>query len=121
MISRLAAFCAVVLAAATAFASAAAADGVRIDVLSATPRPPQAGKPFELVARVEFTPAPGSLHSTVFIGGKRFRNMRLTWSNSVARCTFVVPPGARGKHLVVGLAATLGGSRTRTAFAFTVS
>jgi hypothetical protein len=121
MVSRFAACCAVVLAAATTFASAASGDGVRMDVLSATPRPPQAGKPFELVARVEFAPAPGSLRSTVFIGGKRFRNMRLTWSDSIARCTFVVPSSAHGKRLIVGLSALLGGSHSRTTLAFTVS
>ena len=121
MVSRLAACCAVLLAAAITFASAASGDGVRMDVISATPRPPQAGKPFELVARVEFAPAPGSLHSTVFIGGQRYRKMHLTWSNSIARCTFVVPPGAQGKRLIVGLSAILGGSHTRTTLAFTVS
>jgi len=121
MVSRFAAVCAVVLAAATAFASAASGDGVRMDVLSVTPRPPQAGKPFDLVARVEFAPAPGSLHSTVFIGGKRFRNMRLTWNDSIAHCTFVVPASAHGKRLIVGLSAIVGGTRTRTTLGFVVS
>jgi hypothetical protein len=123
MISRLAAFGAVILAAAATLVSSApgASGDVRIDVLSVTPRPPQAARPFELVARVEFAPAPGSIHSDVWIGGKRFRNMRLVWQDSIARCSFVVPAGARGKRLTIGLSATLGGSRTRTSLTFKVS
>jgi hypothetical protein len=123
MTSRLAAFGAVVLAAATTLASNASGAGadVRINVISVTPQPPQAARPFELVARVEFAPAPGSIHTRVWIGGKRFRNMRLVWKSPVARCSFVVPAGARGKRLTVELAAALGGSRTRTVLSFPVS
>ncbi len=123
MISWLAALIAVVLAAATTLASSAqgASGDVRIDVLSVTPRPPQAAQPFELVARVEFAPAPGSIHCSVWTGGKRFRNIRLTWKNSIARCFFRVPADARGKRLTIGLAATLGGSITRTTLTFRVS
>ena len=81
MISWLAALAAVALAAATTLASTAqgAHGDVRIDVLSVTPRPPQAAQPFELVARVEFAPAPGSIRCSVWTGGQRFRNIRLTW------------------------------------------
>lgn len=123
MISRLAAFGAVALAAATILAPVApgAGAGVRMDVISATPRPPQAARPFALVVRVEFVPAPGSLHASVWIGGKRFRKIRLSWENSIARCSFVVPAEARGKRLTVALTATLGGSSTRTTLGFTVS
>jgi hypothetical protein len=123
MIGRLAAFGAVVLAAATTLAPGApgASEDVRMDVISATPRPPQAARPFELVARVEFVPAPGSLHARVWIGGKRYRKIRLSWQDSIARCTFVVPASARGKRLTVALTATLGGSRTRTTLGFRVS
>jgi hypothetical protein len=123
MISRLAAFGAVVLAAATTLASSApgAASDVRIKLISVTPRPPQAAKSFELVARVDFAPAPGSIHSSVWVGGKRFRNIRLRWESPIARCTFVVPAGARGKSLTVGLEAALGGSRSWTALTFRVS
>jgi hypothetical protein len=123
MISWLAALAAVVLAAATTLASSAqgASSDVRIDVLSVTPRPPRAAQPFELVARVEFTPAPGSIRCSVWTGGTRFRNIRLVWENSIARCFFRVPAGARGKRLTIGLTATLGGSRTRTTLAFQVS
>lgn len=123
MISRLAAFGAVVLAAATTLASSAPGAGadVRLDVISATPRPPQAARPFELVARVEFVPAPGSIRCSVRIGGVRYRNIRLVWENSIARCSFRVPAGARGKRLVIGLAATLSGSRVRTTMTFRVS
>jgi hypothetical protein len=122
MISRLAALCAVVLAAATTLASSApgARTDVRIDVISVTPRPPQAAKSFELVARVDFAPAPGSIHSSVWVGGTRFRNIRLRWESPIARCTFVVPAGARGKRLTVALDAVLGGSHSRTAMTFTV-
>lgn len=123
MISRLAAFGAVVLAAAATLASTAPGAGrdVRIEVISVSPQPPRAARPFELVARVEFVPAPGSLRSVVWIGERRFRNMRLVWKDSIARCSFVVPRGARGKRLTIGLTATLGGSRTRTSFTFRVS
>ena len=123
MISWLAALAAVALAAATTLASSAqgAPGDVRIDVLSVTPRPPQAAQPFELVARVEFAPAPGSIRCSVWTGGQRFRNIRLTWENSIARCFFRVPAGARGKRLTIGLAATLGGSLTRTTLTFRVS
>jgi hypothetical protein len=121
MISRLAAFGAVVLAAATTLASAAPGSNVRIDVISATPRPPQAARPFELVARVEFVPVPGSLRASVWIGGKRYRKIRLSWQDSIARCSFVVPAEAHGERLTVALTATLGGSRTRTTLGFRIS
>jgi hypothetical protein len=123
MISWLAALTAVALAAATTLASSAqgAPGDVRVDVLSVTPRPPQAAKPFELVARVEFAPAPGSIRCSVWIGGQRFRNIRLVWENSIARCFFRVPAAARGKRLTIGLVATLGGSLTRTTLTFRVT
>jgi predicted small secreted protein len=123
MISRLAALGAVVLAAATTLASTAqgAGEDVRMDVISVTPRPPQAAQVFELVARVEFAPAPGSIHCAVWAGGKRYRNIRLTWGSSIARCFFRVPADARGKRLTVGLIAAQGGSRARTSLTFIVS
>lgn len=123
MISWLAALAAVALAAATVLASSAQGvpGDVRIEVLSVTPRSPQAGQPFELVARVEFAPAPGSIHCSVWTGGKRLRNIRLVWGSPVARCFFRVPAGARGKRLTITLAATLGGSLTRTTLAFRVA
>jgi hypothetical protein len=123
MVCRLAAFGAVALAAAATLASTAPGAGgdVRVDVISVNPRPPKAGRPFELVARVEFAPTPGSLRSVVWIGARRFRNMRLVWKDSIARCSFVVPDGARGKRLLIGLTAMQGDSRTRTSFTFTVA
>jgi hypothetical protein len=123
MIGRLAALCAAILAAAATLAATAPGGSatVRMEVLSVTPRPPQSGRPFELVARVEFDPAPGSLRSVVRIGGQRFRKMKLTWRSSIARCTFVVPSAASGKPLTIGLIATQGGSRTRTSLTFRVS
>jgi hypothetical protein len=123
MTSWLAALAAVALAAATMLASAAqgAPGDVRIDVLSVTPSPPRAAQPFALVARVEFAPAPGSVRCSVWVGGTRFRKIRLVWENSVARCSFRVPAGARGKRLTIGLAATLGGSLTRTTLTLRVS
>ena len=123
MISWLAVLATVVLAAATTLASSAhgAAEDVRIEVLSVTPSPPRAAQPFELVARVEFAPAPGSIRCNVWIGGKRFRNIRLVWESPTARCHFRLPASARGKRLTIGLAATLGGSSSRTALGFRVS
>ena len=123
MISWLAALAAVVLAAATTLTSSAQGvpGAVRIEVLSVKPTPPRAGAPFELVARVEFAPAPGSIHCSVWAGGHRYRDIRLVWENSIARCFFRVPAGARGKRLTVGLTASLGNSTTRTTLAFRVS
>jgi hypothetical protein len=123
MMSWLVAFTAVLLAAASTLASSAqgAPRDIRIDMISVTPRPPQTAKPFELVARVQFAPAPGSIHCSVWTGGKRFRNIRLVWKNSIARCFFRVPAGTRGKRLTIVLAATLGGSLTRTTLTFRVS
>jgi len=123
MISWLAALAAVALAAATVIASSAqgAPADVRVEVLSVTPRPPQAGQPFELVSRVEFAPAPGSIRCSVWIGGKRFRNIRLVWGSPVARCFFRVPAGAGGKRLTITLSAALGGSLTRTTLGFRVA
>lgn len=123
MIGRLAALGAALLAAATVLAlpGRSAPRDVRIEVISVSPRPPQAAEPFELVARVDFTPAPGSIHCSVWTGGKRYRNIRLVWANSIARCFFRVPADARGKRLTIGLVAALGHSRTRTTLAFRVS
>jgi hypothetical protein len=123
MIGRLAALAAVVFAAAATLPSSApgASNDIRMDVISVTPDPPQAARPFELVARVEFAPAPGSLHCRVWAAGKRFRDIRLVWENSIARCFFRVPAVARGKRLTVGLVAALGGSRSRTMLTFRVS
>ena len=123
MISWLAALAAVALAAATVCASSAlgAPRDVRIEVLSVTPSPPQAAQRFELVARVEFAPAPGSIRCSVWTGDKRLRNIRLVWRSPVARCFFRVPASAHGKRLTITLAATLGGSLTRTTLAFRVA
>ncbi len=66
-------------------------------------------------------PAPGSIRCNVWIGGKRFRNIRLVWDDPTARCYFRLPASARGKRLTIGLAARLGGSLTRTTLAFSVS
>jgi hypothetical protein len=122
MTSRLAVVGAVIVAATTlaSWASGATAD-IRMEVISVTPRPPRAAQPFELVARVEFSPAPGSIRCGVWAGGKRFRNIRLVWQSSIARCFLRVPADARGKSLSVALTATLDGSRTRTTLRFNVS
>jgi hypothetical protein len=101
-------------------ASTQAAD-VRIGVLSVTPRPPQAGRSFALVARVEFAPSPGSIRCSVWIGGERYRNIRLTWERSIARCFFRLPDRARGERLELGLWAVLRQSRAGTTLGFTVS
>ena len=123
MISWPAALAAVLLAAAPTLASSAhgATGDVRIEVLSVNPRPPRAAQPFALLARVEFAPAPGSIRCNVWIGGKRFRNIRLVWDDPTARCYFRLPASARGKRLTIGLTARLGGSLTRTTLAFSVS
>jgi hypothetical protein len=94
---------------------------VRLAVLSVTPRPPRAAGPFALVARVAFAPAPGSIRCSVWIGGERYRKVRLVWESPTARCSGRIPEGARGKRLQIGLSAVLGGSRAQTTVGFTVS
>ena len=119
---RLAAVGAVVLASAisTSVATAAPAD-VRVDNVVGAPNPPRAGAPFELVGRVLFTGGGYSIHCRVFVGGRRYRTVRLVWDGSIARCSFTVPARARGKSLSVALAASQGGSRARTTLRYRVS
>lgn len=119
---RLAAVGAVVLAAAigTSAATAVPAD-VRVDDVVGAPNPPLAGAPFVLVGRVLFTGAGYSIHCRVFVGGRRYRNVRLVWDGTIARCSFTVPAGARGKSLSVALVARQGGSRARTTLRYRVS
>ena len=101
--------------------STSRAADVRMAVLSVTPRPPQAARPFALVARVAFAPAPGSIRCSVWIGGEQYRKVRLVWESPIARCFGHVPEGARGSRLQIALSAVLGGSRTQTTVGFTVS
>lgn len=104
-----------------AFAGGGADSSISIRFLSASPRPPQAGTPFELLARVEFGGSLGSIHCRVWVGGRRTRAVRMTWENSVARCTLTVPLSARGKVLTVGIEARQGGSRARSTHGFRVA
>jgi hypothetical protein len=110
-----------VAAAITASASPAAPTDIRIDSISANPRPPQAGAPFELVGRVLLSGRIGSIHCRVWVGGRRYRNVHLVWDGSNARCSFVVPADARGRVLTVRIAARQGGNRARTTLRFRVS
>ena len=105
---------------ATSAATAAPLD-VRIDNVAGSPNPPRAGAPFELSGRVLFTGGGPSLHCRVFVGAKRYRNVRLVWDGATARCSFTVPAAARGKGLSVALVASQGGSRARTTLRFRVS
>ena len=112
---------ALLAAAITASGSPAAPQDIRIDDVTANPRPPQAGAPFELVGHVLLSGRLGSLHCRVWVGGKRYRNVRLVWDGSNARCWFVVPPSGRGQVMSVGLVARQGGNRARTTLRFRVS
>jgi hypothetical protein len=94
---------------------------ITITIVSVSPQPPNAGEQFELVARVEFAPAPGSIHCFIRVGERLYHAQRLTWENPIARCTLRVPSGSRGKRLSVRLEARLGGSRASSALAFRVS
>ena len=112
---------ALVAAAITASATPAAPTDIRIDGISANPRPPQAGAPFELVGRVLLSGRIGSIHCRVWVGGRRYRNVHLVWDGSNARCSFVVPTDAKGRVLTVRIAARQGGNRVRTTLRFRVS
>jgi hypothetical protein len=112
---------ALVAAAITASASPAAPNDIRIDGLAASPQPPQAGAPFELVGRVHLSGRIGSIHCRVWVGGRRYRNVRLVWDGSTARCSFVVPAYGRGRVLAVRIAARQGRNRARTTLRFRVS
>jgi hypothetical protein len=101
--------------------STSRAASVRVAVLSVTPRPPRAARLFALVARVAFAPAPGSIRCSVWIGGERYRKVRLVWEGTTARCSGRIPQDARGKRLQIGLSAVLRGSRAQTTVGFSVS
>jgi hypothetical protein len=116
-----AALVAAAIATATASGTPAAPADIRIDGLSANPQPPQAGAPFELVGRVHLSGRIGSIHCRVWVGGRRYRNVRLVWDGSTARCSFVVPAYGRGRVLAVRIAARQGGNRAHTTLRFRVS
>ena len=95
---------------------------VRIEVISCESATATSGAAVQArCPRGQFAPAPGSPRSVVRIGEHRFRNIQLVWKDSIARCSFVVPRGARGKRLTIGLTATVGGSRARTSYTFRIS
>jgi len=120
--SRLRALGVVLLTASLATSAATAARlDIRIENIAGSPDPPRAGAPFELTGRVLFTGGGPSLHCRVFVGAKRYRNVRLVWDGATARCSFTVPAGARGKALSVALVASQGGSRARTTLRFRVT
>src|SRR5687767_11242712 len=100
---------ALVAAAITASGSPAALNDIRIDGLAASPQPPQAGAPL---------PRPGGVPPC---RPPRYRNVRLVWDGSTARCSFVVPAYGRGRVLAVRIAARQGGNRAHTTLRFRVS
>lgn len=112
---------ALAVAAAAPTTSAAAPSDVHVEGVVGGPNPPLAGAGFELVGRVLFTGGGYSIRCRVFVGGRRYRNVRLVWDGVNARCFFVVPAGARGKRLAVGLVASQGGSRAATTLRYRVS
>ena len=111
---------AVLAVAAAASTAAAARSDVRIEGVVGRPDPPRAGVPFELSGRVLFTGGGYSIHCRVFVGGRRYRNVRLVWDGTTARCFFAVPARAGGKRLSVALVASQGGSRARTTHAYRI-
>ena len=94
---------------------------VRMNVLSVRPANPQAARRFEVVARVALPSGAGSIRCAVWVGGERYRNIRLTWNSPIARCFFRIPDSTRGKPLQVRLSAALGTSEARMTLPFTVS
>jgi hypothetical protein len=111
---------AVLAVAAAAPTAAAAPSDVRVEGVVGAPDPPQAGGQFELAGRVLFTGGGYSIRCRVFVGGRRYRNVRLVWDGTNARCFFTVPAAARGRRLTVGLVATQGGSRAATTLRYRV-
>jgi hypothetical protein len=112
---------ALVAAAITASGSPAAPNDIRIDSVTANPRQPQVGAPFEVVGHVLLSGRIGSLHCRVWIAGRRYRNTRLVWDGSNARCWFVVPARGRGHVMSVRLVARQGGNRAHTTLRFRVT
>ena len=105
MISWLAALTAVLLAAAAALASSAqGARGRRPHRRALRYAPPPAGGAALRLVAGRVRPRPGVDPLQRLDRGKRFRNIRLVWENSIARCFLRVPAGARGKRLTIGLA-----------------
>jgi hypothetical protein len=127
MAKRLPALAAALAASVTASSASAALphttlqESLRISDVSASPRLPRAGAELVVSGRVQFGGGLGSIRCTVRVAGTRYRAIRLTWENSVARCAFVVPRSARGKRLTVTLQARLGGSAVRQTLGFRVS
>lgn len=120
--SRLRALGVVLLTASLAASAATAAPAdIRIENVVGSPDPPRAGAPFELVGRVLFIGGGPSLHCRVFVGRTRYRNVRLVWDGTTARCSFTLPEGARGKGISVALVASQGASRARTTLRYRVS
>jgi hypothetical protein len=112
---------ALVAAAIGASGSPAAPRDIRITNLTANPRPPQSGAPFELVGRVHLGGGVGSIHCRVWVAGRRYRNVRLVWDGATARCSFVVPAFGRGRVMAVRIVARQGGNRAHTTLRFRVS
>ncbi len=112
---------ALVAAAIGASGSPASSSDIRIADVTANPRLPQAGAPFQLTGRVHLSGRIGSLHCRIWIGGRRYRNVRLVWDGSNARCSFVVPTSGRGRVMSVRLVARQGGNRAYTTLRFRVS
>ena len=112
---------AIVAAAISATGSPAARNDIRIDDVTANPRQPHAGAPLEVVGRVHLSGRIGSLHCRVWVGGRRYRNVRLVWDGANARCWFVVPRDGSGRFMSVRLVARQGGNRAHTTLRFRVS
>jgi hypothetical protein len=99
----------------------AASNDIHITNLTANPRPPHAGAPFELAGRVHLGGGFGSIHCRVWVAGRRYRNVRLVWDGATARCAFVVPAFGRGRLMTVRIVARQGGNRAQSTLRFRVS
>jgi hypothetical protein len=99
----------------------AASNDIHITNLTANPHPPHAGAPFELAGRVHLGGGVGSIHCRVWVAGRRYRNVRLVWDGTTARCAFVVPAFGRGRLMTVRIVARQGGNRAQSTLRFRVS
>ena len=127
MRSRVAGFAAALAAiavspsASAALPAAGGDSGIRITDVAASPTQPQAGGELVILARIEFVGTLGAIHCSAQLAGRKVGTVRLTWENSIARCSLLVPRNSQGRLLKVMLRAKAGGNLARQSLGFRVA